>query len=235
MLRCNSYPEGTPPPPTTTIPAIATRDSDQAFHQLGRAQGRHHCCALTPANPAPATHTATPVLPEHLMLLPLLRAGSAPLSRGPMRPGEPVTDQPAGTRTRMSAYSSRHRRCRRRIPAPAHAPEGQDVRRAGRLGCLFFGYVRCRAELARLRSRPPRGGRNPRDRAAKGEKSQALSQPNNLGTGRGGQANPCAFITYARVAHLSATTNKARTVTAWLSCRCAFWIRLNPRRDQPDA
>ena len=67
------------------------------------------------------------------------RAGSALLFRGPVRPGEPVTDQPAGTRTGMSACSPQHRKCCRRTPAPAHAPEGQDVRRAGRLGCPFFG------------------------------------------------------------------------------------------------
>ncbi len=76
-----------------------------------------------------------------------------------MRPGEPVTDQPAGTRTRMSACSSRHRMCRRRTPAPAHAPEGQDVRRAGRLGCpslwlLSLGQARESSSAAARRSKP---------------------------------------------------------------------------------
>ena len=106
------------------------------------------------------------------------RAGCALLLWGPLRPGETGPDQPAGTRTRMSAYSSRHRMCCRRIPASAHAPAGQDVRRTGRSGCPFFrlpffGH----AKKANSAAAEADDISRPNNQAGKAERPQQGSQP----------------------------------------------------------
>ncbi len=100
---------------------------------------------------------------------PRQRAGCPPLFRGPLRPGETATEQPAGTRTWMSACSPPAQDAPLANPGAGSRTGGQDARRAGRLGCPFFGYFLWTSKESNsgaARRTKPRG------KAANGEKSR---------------------------------------------------------------